>query len=113
MNQEKYNENICKLSNSYSTMYNHLLCIEELSELQKAITKISRLMEFHDSDSKSVTWHLECDKAVSDIVEEMADVNICIDMLKVFFGIDDDTLQKKMCEKWNVICVDWKGRRGI
>lgn len=56
--------------------------IEELSELQKALTKQLRGM-----DSKS------------DILEEMADVYITMFTLRLMLGFDDEIVQKVMYKK--------------
>lgn len=59
-----------------------IVAIEELSELQKALTKYLR---------KSV-----CAEVIANIHEEMVDVEIMLAQLKVIFGEDDGVRRKKL-----------------
>lgn len=62
-----------------------LVAVEELSELQKAITKLIRYPE------KS-TKPLEYKGLRFNLVEEMADVLIIMDQLKYYYGVSDDEI---------------------
>ena len=62
-----------------------LVCIEELSELIKAITKAER---YPNDDIKK-----------DDIAEEMADVYICIEYLKMIYNIDQEEIESWINKK--------------
>lgn len=62
-----------------------LVAVEELSELQKAITKLIRYPE------KSIK-PLEYKGLRSNLAEEMADVLIVMDQMKYYYGISDDEI---------------------
>ena len=78
-----FEENIKILLNSETDIKNKAIIIEELSELQKVITKDIR-NKFNKED----------------LLEEMADVFIVLHMAKQLYGISDeelsDSLDKKM-----------------
>lgn len=69
----------------YGIEMQNLVAVEELSELQKAITKLIRYPE------KS-TKPLEYKGLRSNLVEEMADVLIVMDQMKYYYGISDDEI---------------------
>lgn len=69
----------------YGIEMQSLVAVEELSELQKAITKLIRYPE------KS-TKHLAYKGLRSNLVEEMADVLIVMDQMKYYYGISDDEI---------------------
>lgn len=63
-----------------------LVAMEELSELQKAISKLVR-------NPEEKTKPLEFKGLRANLIEEMADVLICMDQLKEFYGIDHSDIQ--------------------
>ena len=63
-----------------------LVAMEELSELQKAISKLVR-------NPEEKTKSLEFKGLRNNLIEEMADVIICMDQLKEFYGIDHLDIQ--------------------
>lgn len=63
-----------------------LVAMEELSELQKAISKLVR-------NPEEKTKPLEFKGLRHNLIEEMADVIICMDQLKEFYGIDHLDIQ--------------------
>lgn len=69
----------------YGIEMQSLVAVEELSELQKAITKLIRYPE------KS-TKPLEYKGLRSNLAEEMADVLIVMDQMKYYYGISDDEI---------------------
>lgn len=69
----------------YGIEMQSLVAVEELSELQKAITKLIRYPE------KS-TKLLEYKGLRSNLVEEMADVLIIMDQMKYYYGVSDDEI---------------------
>lgn len=77
----KYNSNINLILNSQSVDVNKTIVIEELSELQKEVCKDLRGYERKE-----------------EIKEEMADVYICLQMLKEIYNFSDEEL-KKMYER--------------
>lgn len=63
-----------------------LVCIEELSELIKAITKVERYIE--DTDL------IEKENMIENVVEEIADVKIIIEYLKIIYGIEESEIEE-------------------
>ena len=63
-----------------------LVAMEELSELQKAISKLVR-------NPEEKTKPLEYKGLRNNLIEEMADVIICMDQLKEFYGIGHSEIQ--------------------
>ena len=73
----KYSPDIKKMLNSQSVEVNKTIVIEELSELQKEVCK-----------------DLRGDERREEIKEEMADVYICLQMLKEIYNFSDEDLEK-------------------
>ena len=73
----KYNPDIKKMLNSQSVEVNKTIVIEELSELQKEVCKDLRGYERRE-----------------EIKEEMADVYICLQMLKEIYNFSDEEFEK-------------------
>lgn len=61
---------------------NNMICVEELAELQKEVSKMFR-----------------CKGSKQNLLEEMADVSIVLEMLKVLYGIDDSELEEEVTKK--------------
>ena len=72
-------------------------CIEEMSELTKAINKFWRKhLDCGKKELSSVDFH---NKEYEDIVEEIADVQIMLDQMKMFMDCEDsiyDVIEKKI-----------------
>lgn len=64
-----------------------LVAMEELSELQKAISKLVR-------NPEEKTKPLEFKGLRHNLIEEMADVIICMDQLKEFYQIERPEIQE-------------------
>ena len=77
-----FEENIKILLNSETDIKNKAIIIEELSELQKVITKDIR-NKFNKED----------------LLEEMADVVIVLHMAKEIYNISENELEKAINEK--------------
>ena len=60
------------------------VCMEECEELIQAISKMKRGKDNRDN-----------------LIEEMADVMICIEILKQVYGISDNEIQNYVCQKQN------------
>lgn len=73
----KYNPNINLILNSQSVDINKTIVIEELSELQKELCKDLRGYNRRE-----------------EIKEEMADVYICLQLLKEIYNFSDEDLEK-------------------
>ena len=58
------------------------VCMEECSELIQAISKMKRGKDNRDN-----------------LIEEMADVMICMDILKQVYGVSDNEIQNYVCKK--------------
>lgn len=64
-----------------------LVAVEELAELQKAITKAIRYPEYNTPPLRYIGVR-------SNLVEEMADVLIIMDTLRYYYGITDEEVQE-------------------
>lgn len=60
------------------------VCMEECSELIQAISKMKRGKDNRDN-----------------LIEEMADVMICMEILKQVYGVSDGEIQNYVCQKQN------------
>lgn len=86
MNQEQ-KKTIERSLEMHGVEYQLLVCFEELSELTKAITKSER----YPGDISRV----------GDVAEELADVSICIETIKMIYGISDENLKEEVGRKIN------------
>lgn len=69
-----------------------LVAMEELAELQKAISKLVR-------NSEEKTKSLEFKGLRHNLIEEMADVIICMDQLKEYYNINHAEIQSLIASK--------------
>ena len=61
-----------------------VVCMEECAELIQAISKMKRGKDNRDN-----------------LIEEMADVMICMEILKQVYGISENDIQNYVCQKQN------------
>ena len=61
-----------------------VVCMEECAELIQAISKMKRGKDNRDN-----------------LIDEVADVMICIEILKQVYGISDNEIQNYVCQKQN------------
>ena len=61
-----------------------VVCMEECAELIQAISKMKRGKDNREN-----------------LIEEVADVMICIEILKQVYGISDNEIQNYVCQKQN------------
>lgn len=80
-----YKEIIEKAIYYFGHTLQKVVAIEELSELQKALTKSIRREETKKTDAYT---HKD-EEIRNNIIEEIADVYICLDQLKAMFNIHD------------------------
>lgn len=66
----------------YGSDLQTVVCMEECSELIQAISKMTRGKDNRDN-----------------LIEEMADVMICMDILKQVYGVSDNEIQNYVCQK--------------
>ena len=77
--------NVAKKSiEHYGADLQTVVCMEESAELIQAISKMKRGKDNRDN-----------------LIEEMADVMICIEILKQVYGISDNEIQNYVCQKQN------------
>ena len=86
-----YNDEIIALIDYYGGYESLVIAIEECSELIKAITKLIRNTNYEDGE---IVY-----KDRYSVLEEIADVLICTDILEKLFGFSDDDVLKMMDEK--------------
>lgn len=85
--EQEINEKINKETmNQYGIERQSLVAMEELSELQKAISKLVR-------NPEEKTKPLEFKGLRNNLIEEMADVIICMDQLKEYYKIKASEIQ--------------------
>lgn len=85
--EQEINEKINKETmNRYGIERQSLVAMEELSELQKAISKLVR-------NPEEKTKPLEFKGLRHNLIEEMADVIICMDQLKEYYNITHAEIQ--------------------
>lgn len=85
--EQEINEKINKETmNRYGIERQSLVAMEELSELQKAISKLVR-------NPEEKTKPLEFKGLRNNLIEEMADVVICMDQLKEYYKIKASDIQ--------------------
>ena len=68
----------------YGANLQTVVCMEECAELIQAVSKMKRGRDNRDN-----------------LIEEMADVMICMDILKQVYGISDNEIQNYVCQKQN------------
>ena len=61
-----------------------VVCMEECAELIQAVSKMKRGKDNRDN-----------------LIEEMADVMICMEILKQVYGISNNEIQNYVCQKQN------------
>lgn len=76
----------------YGIKMQSLVAMEELAELQKAISKLVR-------NSEEKTNSLEFKGLRHNLIEEMADVIICMDQLKEYYNINHAEIQSAIASK--------------
>lgn len=77
--------NVAKKSiEHYGADLQTVVCMEECAELIQAISKMKRGKDNRDN-----------------LIEEVADVMICIEILKQVYGISDNEIQNYVCQKQN------------
>lgn len=76
----------------YGIKMQSLVAMEELAELQKAISKLVR-------NSEEKTKSLEFKGLRHNLIEEMADVIICMDQLKEYYNINRAEIQSIIASK--------------
>lgn len=98
LNSDSYKRDIGKMVRSKTLSENIMICMEECGELSQAASKAYRC----DADGGSVEQHEEM---ISHLAEEIADVLICIDMLKKMYVVSDADVEvmirKKMDRNMN------------
>lgn len=91
--EQEINEKINKETmNRYGIERQSLVAMEELSELQKAISKLVR-------NPEEKTKPLEFKGLRDNLIEEMADVVICMDQLKEYYKIKASDIQSVIDSK--------------
>lgn len=76
----------------YGIKMQSLVAMEELAEMQKAISKLVR-------NSEEKTKSLEFKGLRHNLIEEMADVIICMDQLKEYYNINHAEIQSTIASK--------------
>lgn len=69
---------------------------EECAELSKEVLKLARILRGDNPTPKSKAWVLQ------DVIEEIADVSLCIDVLKEALGCykSVDEIKEEKCNRW-------------
>jgi hypothetical protein len=102
--QGKFRKHALNILNTFGQYHRIINCIEELSELQKALTKSLRAMIILDNKVTSKEFKFtvnDLNKLRENIINEMADVYLTIEETKLIFNINDEEIYKIMLEKFN------------
>lgn len=81
--------------NKYGSRFQEDICIEEMGELIQAIVKYRR----HQNSKRK-----------NNIIEEMADVTICLEYLKLIHNISDEDINKMI--EYKIMRTDRRIRNG-
>lgn len=82
-------ENIIKILKNHQPRMQVLKAIEELSELIRALTRV-----YCDEDVKREVE--EADKSYINLIEEIADVYVMLEQIKLIFGVREDVILSTM-----------------
>ena len=91
MTSERRKEIECRAINTYGEQPQVDMTIEEMSELTKAILKYRRA----ENKNKNEAEYLE-----DDIIEEIADVQIMLDQMRIIFGDTSSQEEYKLNRLW-------------
>ena len=91
MTSERRKEIECRAILTYGAQMQGDMCIEEMSELTKAILKYRRA----ENKNKNEAEYLE-----DDIIEEIADVQIMLDQMRIIFGDTQSQEEYKLNRLW-------------
>ena len=91
MTPERRKEIECRAILTYGAQMQGDMCIEEMSELTKAILKYRRA----ENKNKNEAEYLE-----DDIIEEIADVQIMLDQMRIIFGDTSSQEEYKLNRLW-------------
>lgn len=84
LNKEEQKELLTKAVNHYGIEAQLLMCVEEMAELTQAISKV-----------------LRGKVDINNLQEEIADVEICLEYVKMVYGVD-----KSVIEMWKDFKLD-------
>jgi len=87
MTDERRNEILNRAISKYGLMNQMNMCIEEMAELIKALSKVRR----PNDDDRA---------AHENVIEEMADVQIMIDQMRIIFGDTSSQEEYKLNRLW-------------
>jgi len=111
-----YKEIIKKTIYYFGHTLQKVVAIEELSELQKALTKSIR----YEETRKTEAYTNKEIRIREDIIEELADVQICIDQIMEMFEIDADEIAeekankiKRLNDRINALIQEAKAANGL
>ena len=89
--EEQHEKKLRTIADHYGYEAQSRQLIEEMAELTQAINKLWRI----DSKKSEITWnysdHVE---AYKHIIEEVADVEICLEQVKWLLNIDESVLDE-------------------
>lgn len=71
-----------------------IIAMEELAELSQAVSKVARYIEGDEIKLDTDKCSLDADKILDNLAEEIADVLICIENLKIMCDVKSDDIQR-------------------
>ena len=95
MRETKYEDKLTRIINTYGASAQIDQCIEEMSELAKALIKFKRFSGI----GQPLREEVEEEPLINNIAEEIADVQITIDELALGFGVADAIQDNYIPEK--------------
>lgn len=81
-------------NNPVKLTYNKIICIEELTELAAAIINYESYCSGSDADETVREHHEKLINKKYALLEEFADVMICLSLMKKEYGLTDDMISK-------------------
>ncbi len=94
MNEQQRKELYTKAIERWNRKPQEDTCIEECSELIKAILKLRRYEEYSSEISEERVIELK-----ADLLDELADVFIMCEQVKVLHNFDEETFQQQVDKK--------------
>ena len=101
INLTNLNEGLFKEVADYWNEDMPMITMGECGELIKALSKYERFFKRSHPDMKQDEIEEKCEKLRDDLMEEIRDVYISLEAIKIQYGIDDNVLNELIEKKLN------------
>ncbi len=99
MNEEQRKEIYWKAIEVWERDPQEDVMIEEMSELTKAILKLRRHEKYVHPSQRTPLWASKTGELYIDLLDEIVDVSIMIEQMKILYNIDDKRFQNHFDKK--------------